>query len=42
MEGIGEVFVVTHDGVKRRFGKVRYESKFERNLISLGRLKDWF
>ena len=39
MKGIGEVDIVTHDGVKRRLGGVRYVPKFERNLISLGRLE---
>ncbi|XP_057548207.1 uncharacterized protein LOC130826654 [Amaranthus tricolor] len=39
VEGIGEVVIVTHDGVKRRLGGVRYVPKLERNLISLGRLE---
>ena len=39
VEGIGEVVIVTHDGVKRRLGGVRYIPKLERNLISLGRLE---
>ena len=30
---------MTHDGVKRRVGGVRYVPKLERNLISLGRLE---
>ena len=37
--GIGEVMIETHGGVKRRLGDVRYVPKFERNLISLGRLE---
>ena len=39
VEGIGEVDIVIHDGVKRRPGGVRYVLKLERNLISLGRLE---
>ena len=39
VEGIGEVVFVTHDGVKRRLGGLRYVLKLERNLISLGRLE---
>ena len=39
VEGIGEVIIVTHDGVKRRLGGVTYVSKLERNLIPLGRLE---
>ena len=39
VEGIGEVVIVTHDGVKRRLGGVRYVPKLKRNLISLGRLE---
>ena len=35
-EGIGEVMIVTHDGVKRRLDGVIYVPKLERNLISLG------
>ena len=30
---------MTHDGVKRRLGGVRYVPKLERNLISLGTLE---
>ena len=39
VEGIGEIVIVTHDGVKRKLGDVRYVLKLERNLISLGRLE---
>ena len=39
VKGIGEVVVMTHDGVKRRLGGVRYVPKLERNLISHGRLE---
>ena len=39
VEGIREVVVVTHDGVKRKLVDVRYVPKHERNLISLGRLE---
>ena len=39
VEGIGEVVIVTHDGVNRRLGDVRYVPKLKRNLISLGRLE---
>ena len=39
MEGIGEVEIVTHDGVKKKLGGMRYVPKLERNLISLSRLE---
>ena len=39
VEGIREVIIKTHGGVKRRLGDVRYVPKFERNFISLGRLE---
>ena len=39
VEGIGEVVIVTHDGVKRRLSDVRYVPKLEKNLILLGRLE---
>ena len=39
VEGIGEAEIETHGGVKRRLGDVKYVPKFERNLISLGRLE---
>ena len=39
VEGIGEVIIETLGGVERRLDDVRYVPKFERNIISLGRLK---
>ena len=39
VEGIFEVEIETHRGVKRRLGDVRCVPKFERILISIGRLK---
>ena len=39
IKGIGEVEIKTYGGVKRKLGDVRYIPKFERNLISFGRLK---
>ena len=39
VKGIGEVIIETYGGVKRRLGDLRFEPKFERNLILLGRLE---
>ena len=39
VEGIREIEILTHGGVKRRLGDARFVPKFERNLISLDRLE---
>ncbi|XP_056690200.1 uncharacterized protein [Spinacia oleracea] len=40
VEGIGEVEIKTHDRKTRKLREVRYISRLDRNLISLGRLDD--
>ena len=40
VEGIREVEIETHRDVRRRLGDVRHTPKFERKLISLGRLEN--
>ena len=39
VEGIGEVEIETHGGIKRILGDVRYVPKFDRNLILFGKLE---